>query len=458
MRIGYRYGILEFRNRRIGGNWSRQIPAFCDNLAKDLTLAHHSERGPDMKFWRILLEFGKPSNPKTTKPKSFSMEKTDTTDYYRHLKSQINVPEGEIHSIAELVEYAERRPNLADWFLKMQRLESWLTEAGLPLFASLATDARLRVGVPNEDRLALFLGLCRGEESHGEAIEKAVCSGDLEKLKTLLKDDPRLALRRYPNGLTPLHLVAGVAKYIPNRIETAELLLANGANVNAKTPDGRTPLHLVASAPGYINLTKTAELLLANGAKVNAKTTDGRTPLHLVKGVEMAELLLANGAKVNAKTPGGRIPLHEAYGDVEGLLLRNGADDRADPRTAQLIKQLRSQDSSTRFHAAEALGKTLDHRHTLVPILDFLRYNKDLTLHFIDYFHGIELNLLHWPSLFPDATLRFIANMGPLHYYHEFQVPGAMESFGTKWVSWSSVKLQGLAVAELSRRTGSRER
>ena len=55
-----------------------------------------------------------------------------------------------------------------------------------------------------------------------------------------------------------------------------EVLLRNGADVNAKVANGWTSLHM-ASRKGNNAM---VELLLTKGADVNAKRTDGGTPLH----------------------------------------------------------------------------------------------------------------------------------------------------------------------------------
>jgi ankyrin repeat protein len=78
--------------------------------------------------------------------------------------------------------------------------------------------------------------------------------------------------------------------------EVAELLIANGADVNAKSEIGTTPLYNAA----YYGSTEVAELLIANGADVNLKDDYGRTPLKWAvrhKHTETADLLRKHGGK-----------------------------------------------------------------------------------------------------------------------------------------------------------------
>ena len=74
--------------------------------------------------------------------------------------------------------------------------------------------------------------------------------------------------------------------------EIVELLIAKGADVDAKDEDGWTPLHW-AVVNGH---EETVELLLANGSDVNAKDNDGETPLDWADG-EIANLLRKHGGK-----------------------------------------------------------------------------------------------------------------------------------------------------------------
>ena len=126
------------------------------------------------------------------------------------------------------------------------------------------------------------------------------------------------------HGVTPLHKAAA-----NNRYKTAEVLLNNGADVNAKNKYGWTPLHLAA----LNNASATAEVLLKQGADVNAKDKYGFTPLHDAAekdAAETAEVLLEQGADVNAEDNDGFTPLHRAEqnnaAETAKLLLRYGAN------------------------------------------------------------------------------------------------------------------------------------
>ncbi|MEP7367963.1 MAG: ankyrin repeat domain-containing protein, partial [Acidobacteriota bacterium] len=110
-----------------------------------------------------------------------------------------------------------------------------------------------------------------------------------------------------------------------------KLLLARGANLEAKTVDGRTVLHLAATHPdGAARLA----LLLDAGANPNANNLVGGTPFMTAvgTGLEQTKLMLAKGADVNARTGTGGSPLMGAAGRdprIAALLIERGADVKA---------------------------------------------------------------------------------------------------------------------------------
>ena len=191
-------------------------------------------------------------------------------------------------------------------------------------------------------------------------IHDAASQGDLEKVKSLLKTNPELVYNKDDNGWTPLHDAAAkghkdvVALLLANGAEVnakkwdrtplheavvnghkdvAELLLANGAEVNARGHRGFTPLEWSIRTKGEKTM---VDLLIANGADVNARDNQGDSPLHAVacndRTEEIGILLLAKGAEVNAKNKSGFTPLHYAswgHKNIVKLLLSKGADINA---------------------------------------------------------------------------------------------------------------------------------
>jgi ankyrin repeat protein len=164
-------------------------------------------------------------------------------------------------------------------------------------------------------------------------------------------------------GRTPLHWAV-----MNGNVEIAQLLLQNGADVNARSNNGSSPLHVAIKESNlHVDIVK---LLLENGADVHARK-NGETPLCLAALinyrlsdsnndtplslaelinypfasfsdsnsklnedlVEIVKLLLEKGADVNASNENGETPLHSASKngqfEITNLLLKNGADVNA---------------------------------------------------------------------------------------------------------------------------------
>ena len=131
-------------------------------------------------------------------------------------------------------------------------------------------------------------------------------------------------------------------------IEAVKQYLAAGANVNAGGAFRATPLHLAAEY-GHKEI---AELLITNGADVNAKkAVEGETPLHEAAAYgnkEIAELLIVNGANVNVKDKGtgslvGRTALNLAimcdHTEIANLLRKHGGKTGSELRDWNAAKE-----------------------------------------------------------------------------------------------------------------------
>lgn len=128
-----------------------------------------------------------------------------------------------------------------------------------------------------------------------DRIIDAACSGDNDTIQTLLKQDARLAnVKSREINSTPLHFAAH-----RGHLNIVKLLLFTGADINAKEGNysKSTPLHWAAKG-GHLevvkhdelqplhyairnNKTEIAELLIQQGASLQAKTRFGIFPLSM---------------------------------------------------------------------------------------------------------------------------------------------------------------------------------
>ena len=143
------------------------------------------------------------------------------------------------------------------------------------------------------------------QQSDPLAIEfaRAIKVGDIDALKELLREHPDLAtvrvIGRRGGWRTGLHMVSDWPGFFPNGRESVEVLVAAGADVDARNGEagGETPLHWAASSDDL----EVAEALIDNGADLEAPDGSIGTPLDNAIGYscwQVAYLLVRAGARV----------------------------------------------------------------------------------------------------------------------------------------------------------------
>ena len=163
-------------------------------------------------------------------------------------------------------------------------------------------------------------------DRHGDrALHIAARNGDIQTVQ-LLVDCGADVNALNEDGQTPLHTAAGGLKDCP---ELCSILLKHNAKIDAVDRDRNQPLHLACTKCH----TKTSCLLLYNYAHSNALNRDGQTPLHTAAGGEedcpdLCYILLKRNAKIDAVDKDGNQPLHLAcsrlHSETCSLLVSHG--------------------------------------------------------------------------------------------------------------------------------------
>jgi len=160
-----------------------------------------------------------------------------------------------------------------------------------------------------QKEIALFL-LSKGAkimdpcDDHGTPILFGLVLKNYDMLKFLVANGVNIK-QTDTDMNSVMHFLPGLGT------NTVNLLIASGADVNAKNKFNTTPLHMIARS-GYSGRDDVAEILIIKGADVNAKDKSGMTPLHLAAysngNKKLAIYLIEKGADLNAKDIKGQTP------------------------------------------------------------------------------------------------------------------------------------------------------
>jgi hypothetical protein len=194
----------------------------------------------------------------------------------------------------------------------------------------------------------LDAGAASNPDRLARAAVRAAQSGKLDALRLLLQSEATISARD-ERGRTVLMgaaasgspaMVKEVLKYHPN-VNAAtypaapvctEEMKKNDRCREFDPDDGQTALMEAVSfndhgpAPDGVDRAEVVRLLLAAGADVNARDKAGDTALILCTNPQQALLLLQAGADPNARNREGETALSHAYNnEIKALLLKHGA-------------------------------------------------------------------------------------------------------------------------------------
>jgi ankyrin repeat protein len=174
----------------------------------------------------------------------------------------------------------------------------------------------------------------------------AIIENDFDTVHRLLDRgyDLNYTLPKYEH-VTPLHLATAEKKG-----DIVQILLARGANVNAKTSPGNVATLAFAAEMGDLLTTRR---LLGKGATIDARDDDGFTALHTAAAGGFADIVLAllgGGADISAESNDGLQAVHIAAATGHPGLVRTLIHRGASANTA-------SHDGTVPLHMAAAVSE-----------------------------------------------------------------------------------------------------
>jgi uncharacterized protein len=143
--------------------------------------------------------------------------------------------------------------------------------------------------------------------SHLESLDifEASAVGDCARIEALLREQPMLVHESSADGWSPLHLAAAFGGP-----EATTLLLTHGAHVHrfSRNAMHNQPLHACIALGKNL---ETARILVDQGADVNMEQAGGYTPLHQAAAAGLSDftrILLEAGAKPETVCHRGKTP------------------------------------------------------------------------------------------------------------------------------------------------------
>jgi ankyrin repeat protein len=182
----------------------------------------------------------------------------------------------DMNTLSEI--YGRPRHKTSDKLTALELIEI-LIKRGANVNAKLKAATQQRAHTPGDRNLG----------ADATPLMRAARNGDAEGMRLLLKHgaDPNLEQQR--TRINALILAAGLGRGLgvfadeyateSQMLEAVKVLIEQHVDVNCANDQGQTPLHFAA-----LSMDSVVELLVMNGAKMDAVDRQGRTPLDMASG------------------------------------------------------------------------------------------------------------------------------------------------------------------------------